>query len=400
MNNTLNINEYKYNLPQEKIALYPLEERDQSKLLVYRDGDVTHSHFHQLDQFLPENSILFFNDTKVIPARLIFQKETGAEIEIFLLNPVSPSPLVVVAMEAKGSSQWHVVVGNAKRWTEGMSLIKKIGELQFVAHFIDREKSIVQFTWTSESFTFAEIVSLAGAVPLPPYLKREVEASDRERYQTIYSKKEGAVAAPTAGLHFTDRVFAKLKSKSIATDFLTLHVSAGTFQPVKVENAVEHIMHSEQIVVSKTNLENLTIGDRKIISVGTTSLRTLESLYWYGVKLHSNPKAEFTIAQEEPYQINNQNLSRKEAFENVLQKMNRDRADLLLGETSIYIMPGYRFCATDALITNFHQPGSTLMLLVAAFIGDDWKKVYQQALENEYRFLSYGDSSLLFKSKY
>jgi S-adenosylmethionine:tRNA ribosyltransferase-isomerase len=400
MNNTLNINEYKYNLPQEKIALYPLEERDQSKLLVYRDGDVTHSHFHQLDQFLPENSILFFNDTKVIPARLIFQKETGAEIEIFLLNPVSPSPLVVVAMEAKGSSQWHVVVGNAKRWTEGMSLIKKIGELQFVAHFIDREKSIVQFTWTSESFTFAEIVSLAGAVPLPPYLKREVEASDRERYQTIYSKKEGAVAAPTAGLHFTDRVFAKLKSKSIATDFLTLHVSAGTFQPVKVENAVEHIMHSEQIVVSKTNLENLTNGDRKIISVGTTSLRTLESLYWYGVKLHSNPKAEFTIAQEEPYQINNQNLSRKEAFENVLQKMNRDRADLLLGETSIYIMPGYRFCATDALITNFHQPGSTLMLLVAAFIGDDWKKVYQQALENEYRFLSYGDSSLLFKSKY
>ncbi len=393
----LNINEYKYDLPQEKIALYPLEERDQSKLLIYRDGEITHSHFYQLDQFLPENSILFFNDTKVIPARLIFQKETGAEIEIFLLNPVSPSPLVAVAMEAKGSSQWHVVVGNAKRWTEGKPLRKKIDGVAFTAHYIDREKSITQFNWTPEHLTFAEIVSLAGAVPLPPYLKREVEASDRERYQTIYSKREGAVAAPTAGLHFTDRVFTKLKTKKIITDFLALHVSAGTFQPVKVENATEHIMHSEQVVISKANLENLIIGDRNIIAVGTTSLRTLESLYWYGVKLHANPEAEFTIAQEEPYRNNNQNLTRKEAFENVLQKMSHDGADQLLGETSIYIMPGYRFYTVDALITNFHQPGSTLMLLVAAFVGEDWKNIYQQALKNNYRFLSYGDSSLLFK---
>jgi S-adenosylmethionine:tRNA ribosyltransferase-isomerase len=403
--NKLNINEYKYNLPQERIALYPLAERDQSKLLVYRDNEITHSHFHQLDQFLPENSILFFNDTKVIPARLLFQKDTGAEIEIFLLNPVSPSPIVAIAMEAHGSAQWHVVVGNAKRWTEGKTLIKKIGDITFTATYIDREKSIVQFNWTPESLTFAEIVSKAGATPLPPYLKREVEASDRERYQTIYSKKEGAVAAPTAGLHFTDRVFAKLKTKNIATDFVTLHVSTGTFQPVKVEDATEHIMHSEQVVISKTNLENLINGDRKIIAVGTTSLRTLESLYWYGVKLHSNPIAEFIISQEEPYvdifQSKNQNLTRKEAFENVLKKMNRDGTDLLLGETSIYIMPGYHFCTADALITNFHQPGSTLMLLVAAFIGDDWKRVYQQALvENEYRFLSYGDSSLLFKSEF
>jgi S-adenosylmethionine:tRNA ribosyltransferase-isomerase len=399
--NKLDINEYKYNLPQERIALYPLAERDQSKLLVYRDNEITHSHFHQLDQFLPENSILFFNDTKVIPARLLFQKDTGAEIEIFLLNPVSPSPIVAIAMEAHGSAQWHVVVGNTKRWTEGKSLVKKIGDITFTANYIDREKSIVQFNWTPDHFTFAEIVSKAGATPLPPYLKREVEASDRERYQTIYSKKEGAVAAPTAGLHFTDRVFAKLKTKNITTDFLTLHVSAGTFQPVKTQDATEHIMHSEQVVISKTNLENLINGDRKIIAVGTTSLRTLESLYWYGVKLRSNPEAEFTISQEEPhvdiFQNKNQNLSRKESFQNALQKMNRDGADLLLGETSIYIMPGYRFRTVDALITNFHQPGSTLMLLVAAFIRDDWKRVYQQALENEYRFLSYGDSSLLFR---
>jgi S-adenosylmethionine:tRNA ribosyltransferase-isomerase len=395
--NKLNINEYKYNLPQERIALYPLAERDQSKLLVYKENQITHSQFHQLDQFLPENSILFFNDTKVIPARLLFQKDTGAEIEIFLLNPVLPSPKVAIAMEAHGSAQWHVVVGNAKRWTEGKSLIKKIGDITFTATYIDREKSITQFNWTPENFTFAEIVSKAGATPLPPYLKREVEASDRERYQTIYSKKEGAVAAPTAGLHFTDRVFAKLKIKNIATDFLTLHVSAGTFQPVKVEDAIEHIMHAEQMVISKTSLENLISGDEDIIAVGTTSLRTLESLYWYGVKLHSNPEAEFVISQQEPYQNKNQSLSRKEAFENVLNKMNRDGTDLLLGETSIYIMPGYRFRTVDALVTNFHQPGSTLMLLVAAFIGEDWKKVYQQALENEYRFLSYGDSSLLFR---
>ncbi len=395
--NKLNINEYKYNLPQERIALYPLAERDQSKLLFYRDNEITHSRFYQLDQFLPENSTLFFNDTKVIPARLLFQKDTGAEIEIFLLNPVSPSPIVAIAMEAHGAAQWHVVVGNAKRWTEGKSLVKKIYYITFTATYIDREKSIVQFNWTPEHFTFAEIVSKAGATPLPPYLKREVEASDRERYQTIYSKKEGAVAAPTAGLHFTDRVFAKLKTKNIATDFVTLHVSAGTFQPVKVEDATEHIMHSEQVVISKTNLENLLNGARNIIAVGTTSLRTLESLYWYGVKLHASPEEEFTIDQNEPYQNKNQNLNRKEAFENVLQKMNRDGADFLLGETSIYIMPGYRFRAVDALITNFHQPGSTLMLLVAAFVGDDWKKIYSQALANEYRFLSYGDSSLLFR---
>ncbi len=399
--NKLNISEYKYNLPPERIALYPLAERDQSQLLVYRNNEITHFQFHQLDQFLPENSILFFNDTKVIPARLPFQKDTGAEIEIFLLNPVSPSPIVAIAMEAHSSAQWHVVVGNAKRWTEGKSLEKKIGDTTFTASYINREKSIVQFNWTPESLTFAEIVSRLGATPLPPYLKREVEASDRERYQTIYSKKEGAVAAPTAGLHFTDRVFARLKTKNISTDFVTLHVSAGTFLPVKVEDATEHIMHSEQVVISKTNLENLLNGDRSIIAVGTTSLRTLESLYWYGVKLHSNPEAEFTISQEEPYvnilQNKNQNLSRKEAFENVLQKMNRDGDDLLFGETSIYIMPSYRFRTTEALITNFHQAGSTLMLLVAAFIGDDWKKVYQEALENGYRFLSYGDSSLLFK---
>jgi S-adenosylmethionine:tRNA ribosyltransferase-isomerase len=396
MKRIVNINEYKYNLPPEKIALHPLAERDQSKLLVYKNSKITHAQFLHLDEYLPSNSTLFFNNTKVIPARLHFQKQTGADIEIFLLNPVWPSSLVAVAMEAQSTSHWHVVVGNAKRWTEGTSLIKRIGEVTLTASFIDRGKSIVEFSWLPSELTFAQIIDKSGAVPLPPYLKREVADADRERYQTVYSKNEGAVAAPTAGLHFTDGVFAKLRKKNIKTDFVTLHVSAGTFQPVKVENAVEHTMHAEQIVVSKKNLQNL-IAAETIGAVGTTSLRTLESLYWYGVKLQASPSAGFKIEQEEPYQTNGLNISREESFGNVLKKMERDGLDSLMGETAIYILPGYQFRVCDALVTNFHQPGSTLMLLIAAFVGEDWKKIYNEALENNYRFLSYGDSSVLLR---
>ncbi|MCA4900389.1 MAG: S-adenosylmethionine:tRNA ribosyltransferase-isomerase [Bacteroidota bacterium] len=393
---SININEYKYDLPQERIALYPLEQRDHSKLLVYRQANISHQHFYELSQFLPEGATLFFNDTKVIPARLLFQKETGATIELFLLNPLQPSPLVAVSMEARGSSQWHVAIGNAKRWTDGQPLTLHLGEGKLTAKLVDKEKGIANFSWTPESLSFAEVVSLAGATPLPPYLKREVEASDRERYQTIYSKKEGAVAAPTAGLHFTDRVFEDLKRKNIQTDFLTLHVSAGTFQPVKVENAMDHPMHAEQMVVSKSNLQNLVNCQGMIVAVGTTSLRTLESLYWYGVKLEYNQHADFIIEQNEPYQ-NQGKLSFKAAVQNVLAKLDRDQSVQLIGETSIYIVPGYEIKSCDAIITNFHQPGSTLMLLVAAFVGPDWKKIYGQALNNGYRFLSYGDSSLLFR---
>jgi S-adenosylmethionine:tRNA ribosyltransferase-isomerase len=274
-------------------------------------------------------------------------------------------------------------------------LEKRVGNHQLAATFIDREKSIVRFKW-SDQLSFAEIISHMGATPLPPYLKREVEASDKERYQTIYSEKEGAVAAPTAGLHFTERVFEKLRERKITNDFLTLHVSAGTFQPVKAENALDHTMHAEQMVVSKTNLENL-LNQESIVAVGTTSLRTLESVYWYGVKLASEPDAVFQIAQDEPYQENKRTktIGRREAFENVLKKMIRDGETQSAGETSIYIVPGYQIKTANALITNFHQPGSTLMLLVAALVGKDWKKIYQTALENNYRFLSYGDSSLL-----
>lgn len=392
----ININDYKYELPQERIALYPLEQRDQSKLLVYKNGKIEHQHFYELSQFLPPNATLFFNDTKVIPARLLFQKETGATIELFLLNPLQPSPLVAVSMEARGSSQWHVAIGNAKRWSDGKPLTHHLGGGTLTAKLIDKEKGIVNFSWAPESLTFAEVVTMAGATPLPPYLKREVEASDREHYQTIYSKKEGAVAAPTAGLHFTDRVFEDLKKKNIQTDFLTLHVSAGTFQPVKVDNTMDHPMHAEQMVISKRNLETVLNSNGMIVAVGTTSLRTLESLYWYGVKLEYNQHAEFMIEQHEPYQ-NRSKLSFKHAIQNVLDKLDRDQATQLMGETSIYIVPGYEIKSCEAIITNFHQPGSTLMLLVAAFVGPDWKKIYEQALGNGYRFLSYGDSSLLFR---
>jgi S-adenosylmethionine:tRNA ribosyltransferase-isomerase len=393
----ININDYKYELPQERIALYPLEQRDHSKLLVYQQGNIRHQHFYDLSQFLPEGATLFFNDTKVIPARLLFQKETGATIELFLLNPLQPSPLVAVSMEARGSSQWHVAIGNAKRWNDGNRLTHHLGEGKLTAKLVDKEKGVVNFSWTPESLSFAEVVSLAGATPLPPYLKREVEASDRERYQTIYSKKEGAVAAPTAGLHFTDQVFEDLKTKNIQTDFLTLHVSAGTFQPVKVENALDHPMHAEQMVISKSNLQNLINSQGIIVAVGTTSLRTLESLYWYGVKLEYNQHADFIIEQNEPYQ-NKSKLSFRAAVQNVLAKLERDQAAQLIGETSIYIVPGYEIKSCNALITNFHQPASTLMLLVAAFVGPDWKKIYNQALNSGYRFLSYGDSSLLFRN--
>ena len=397
MDKQLNINDYKYNLSQDKIALYPLEERDHSKLLVYKNGHITHSSFNNLSQFLPENSILFFNNTKVIPARLIFHKDTGASIELFLLNPILPSPLVSLAMESKGCSQWRVTIGNAKRWNDGKPLVMKVKGAELIASLIDKEKGIVKFSWSPESLTFAEIISKAGATPLPPYLKREVEASDRERYQTVYSKNDGAVAAPTAGLHFTNNVFASLKSKNIETDFLTLHVSAGTFQPVKVENALDHIMHAEQIVISKSTIENLLEGNRKTIAVGTTSLRTLESLYWYGVMLQANPDAEFIINQDRPYLKDQIEMEFSQAIEKVYAKMERDQVNELIGETSIYIIPGYTFKSCEALITNFHQPGSTLMLLVAAFVGTDWKEIYEQALQENYRFLSFGDSSLLFR---
>jgi S-adenosylmethionine:tRNA ribosyltransferase-isomerase len=388
------IKDYWYELPPDRIALYPLPERDQSRLLVYKDGIIRHSKFIQLSSFLPPGSTLFFNNTRVIPARLYFQKKTGATIELFLLNPVWPGTLVQQAMETKQSNRWACTIGNLKRWTEGTILTKSINNLSVTARLIDRDAGIVEFNWTPAELSFAEIITQTGLTPLPPYLRRQAEESDRHRYQTVYSNHEGAVAAPTAGLHFTNRVLEELRNCGHKIEFLTLHVSAGTFQPVKAENAVEHPMHSEQVIVSRQNIKEL-LSASSVIAVGTTSIRTMESLYWYGIKLLKDPTQSFEVTQFDPYQLPGEAPMSK-ALEAILNKMENESIDSLTGETSIMIMPGYTFKVADALITNFHQPGSTLMLLVAAFAGDDWKQIYNDALQNDYRFLSYGDSSLLF----
>lgn len=387
------ISDYQYELPDERIAFFPMAKRDDSKLLVYAKGKITHSRFFNITDFLPGQSFLFFNDTKVIPARILFKKETGADIEIFLLAPVEPSPVMAIAMASGGECEWKCAVGNSKRWKDGTVLKKGINGGSLLATWKDRNEGIIHFTW-SGGRTFAEVIQESGRTPLPPYIKRDPDATDRERYQTIYSHYEGAVAAPTAGLHFTPLTFQALQSKKIEHDFVTLHVSAGTFQPMKTETADDHIMHDEQIIITEKNIENLLEHDF-IIPVGTTSMRTLESVYWYGVKLDNDPSAEFVIGQNDPYQTRNNLPDRRQALLAVLTKMRTENEKMLIGKTSIFIKPGYPFKICKGLITNFHQPGSTLILLVAAFVGSDWRTIYDEALKQDYRFLSYGDSSLL-----
>jgi S-adenosylmethionine:tRNA ribosyltransferase-isomerase len=389
----LKISDYSYNLPQERIASFPLDQRDASKLLVYKHGRIEHHRFNEVVNFLPSNAFLFFNNTKVIPARFQFKKDTGAEIEVFLLAPTKPSNVLSVAMTAKQSCTWLCTIGNLKRWKDGTTLQRTWNNNTLAAKIIDRENGTVEFNWTGQQ-TFAEILEELGHVPLPPYLNRAANATDKTRYQTVYSRHEGAVAAPTAGLHFTDATFQEMKRANIGLDFLTLHVSAGTFQPVKNEDADDHTMHDEQIVISRTNLENILAHDF-IVAVGTTSMRTLESLYWYGVKLTEDPESEFVITQTDAYEERTLLPDTKSAIQKVLKFMSVNNLETVVGRTSIYIKPGYDFKVCKSLVTNFHQPGSTLILLVAAFVGSDWKKIYDEALDNEYRFLSYGDSSLL-----
>jgi len=388
----IEVDDYTYNLPQERIAQYPLPERDQSKLLIYDHGTIRHESFTNLTEYLPTGSTLFLNQTKVIPARLLFKKNTGAVIEIFLLSPMRPSALLLDVMQSTDTCSWKCAIGNLKRWTTNTVLSIKIDEINLEATLQEQPENLVQFKWNGK-FTFAEVLQRLGNTPLPPYLKRNAENVDKERYQTIYSTIEGAVAAPTAGLHFTASIFESLKKRNISTDFLTLHVSAGTFMPIKVKNALEHTMHQEQIVVSRKNVENL-LKTTNVVAVGTTSLRTMESVYWYGVKLIRDPKATFKISQQDPYSQEDF-PSKSLSLSAVLKYMDDNNTNNITGETSIYIIPGYKFRVCQALITNFHQPGSTLILLVAAFIGEDWRNIYNEALRTGYRFLSYGDSSLL-----
>jgi len=401
--------DYEYDLPDEKIARYPVEPRDASKLMVYRDGKITHQRFLELSDFLPSNSFLVFNDTKVIPARVFFTKSTGAGIEVFLLHPEEPTRIINDAMQQTTSSVWSCMVGNKKRWksSETLEYCFQINSYQVVvsADWVDIEKNWVKFCWTavdaegtSKELTFAEIIRALGEIPLPPYLNRKTETGDVENYQTVYSKIEGAVAAPTAGLHFTERVFEQLSQKNIKHDFVTLHVGAGTFQPVKVANAVEHTMHAEQVVYKYSFVENILKHVGGIIAVGTTSMRSLESLYWFGVKLANEQgmlNEAFFIEKLTPYQTYQHLLSPQESLEMVLRYMKVNGLEEVIGETEIMIFPSYKFQLCRGLITNYHQPKSTLMLLIAAFVGQNWRTIYNEALTNNYRFLSYGDSSLL-----
>nr|WKN35034.1 S-adenosylmethionine:tRNA ribosyltransferase-isomerase [Tunicatimonas sp. TK19036] len=402
---SLSLTSYDYPLPDERIAKHPLAHRDQAKLLVYQQGKIQDQHFYNLPDWLPEKSCLCFNNTKVIPARLHFRKPTteqglGALIEVLLLHPIAPSTVMSQAMSATQTAIWECMIGNLKKWKADQEILLTLPikgkDITLRATLADRTQKHVQFQWDGDA-SFAEVVEAAGKVPLPPYLHRESTEEDRQRYQTVYSKTQGAVAAPTAGLHFTDDVLEQLRKKGVTFNELTLHVGAGTFQPIKEDNIQNHAMHSEQMVVSRENIEMLLNPSGPVMAVGTTSLRTMESLYWFGVLLSHQPEAAFQIPKLYPYQHEADQLpSRNESMQMIREYMDRKGLETLVGETEIFIFPGYIFRVCQGLITNFHLPKSTLILLIAAFVGDDWNTIYQYALEHDYRFLSYGDSSLLF----
>lgn len=394
---SVKLSDFIYNLPNEKIAFEGTSQRDNSKLLYFNKGKINDRNFHQITDLLPDNSTLIFNNTKVIPARIQIHKETGASIEIFLLKPAYDIE-ISQSLETSQKVSWVCMIGNLKRWKESELLTKEIrtkeGELKLTILLVDRAEKIVEFKWDNKRVSFAELIEFLGNTPLPPYIKREVKNEDKERYQTVYSKVDGAVAAPTAGLHFTKNILAQLGSKNIEQAHLTLHVGAGTFMPIKAESVQEHPMHNETMIVPIETLEKL-LDSEFTIPVGTTSMRTLESLYWYGVKLLKNPLANFKIDKLYPYENHSPLPSKNEAMKEVLNYANRNGLTVIQGSTEIFIFPGYQFRVCQGLITNFHQPESTLILLVAAFIGKEWSKIYDHALENNYRFLSFGDSSLL-----
>ncbi|SFT37493.1 S-adenosylmethionine:tRNA ribosyltransferase-isomerase [Algoriphagus locisalis] len=395
----IDLREYEYTLPEEKIAKHPLAKRDASKLLHYKDGQISHLNFSNIPDLLPADTLLVYNDTKVIPARLIFQRETGARIEIFLLQPISPTTVIPEIMLAKHPVIWETMIGNVKKWKPSEVLKGQIpfqgGTITLEAKLIDRETRKVEFSWDRTDVAFVDVVEASGEVPLPPYLNRKPIEEDKSRYQTVYSEKEGAVAAPTAGLHFTPEIFQQLKSKGIKEAQVTLHVSAGTFQPIKATHVTEHPMHSEQIHVNRETIEMILLHLGNVVTVGTTSVRTLESLYWYGVKLIEGKDEELKIEKLFPYEDRKSLPSAQKSYEAILIYMKEKGLETIMGTTEIFIFPGYQFKVVKGLITNFHQPGSTLILLIATILGDDWKRVYVEALENNYRFLSYGDSSLL-----
>lgn len=397
----IKISDYNYPLPDERIAKFPLPVRDQSKLLVYRHGEVSETRFTSLPDYLEAGELMIFNNTKVIQARLHFRKETGALIEIFCLEPIQPNDYVLNFQQTSHAA-WLCMIGNLKKWKEGslhkemnvkghtITLTATRGECRGTSHWVD-------FTWDNPEITFADILEVFGELPIPPYLNRETQESDKETYQTVYSKIKGSVAAPTAGLHFTERVLQALRDKGVDLEEVTLHVGAGTFKPVKSKEIEGHEMHTEYISVNRQTIEKLIAHGGKAIAVGTTSVRTLESLYYIGVTIASHPDAgqeELHVRQWQPYETH-PTMTTVESLQQILDYMKRHELEALHTSTQIIIAPGYTYHIVQKMVTNFHQPQSTLLLLVSAFVKGDWQTIYDYALAHDFRFLSYGDSSLL-----
>ncbi len=401
----IQIKDYTYELPSNRIAKYPLSERDLSKLLIYKDGAISEDVYRNIGTYLSTGTTLLFNNTRVIEARLFFQKSTGSIIEVFCLEPAHYQE-ISLSMSSHSAVRWNCLVGGASKWKE-KKLEKKIEAgtktISLFAEIIERlpDCFVVEFSWTNDQLAFGEVLHLAGVIPLPPYLNRDAEAADYERYQTVYAKQEGSVAAPTAGLHFTDQLLDQLRQKGIHQLYVTLHVGMGTFRQVKSETMKDHDMHKEWILVNKETISRLLdqVDGAPVIPVGTTSFRTLESLFWMGAKAHLTPEAtieELQVKQWDAYEPALQNISAKESLRALLNRMETLQLDQIHCHTQLLVAPGYKVRLAKVLVTNFHQPDSTLLLLVAAITGDDWRKIYQYALENDFRFLSYGDGCLLW----
>lgn len=397
----IKISEYDYPLPDDRIAKFPLQIRDQSKLLVYNKGNISDTHFTSLPDYLEKGELMIFNNTKVIQARLHFHKQTGALIEIFCLEPASPSDYAL-SFQQRGKCSWLCMIGNLKKWKDGqltrqvdisgknIEFTAKRGDIHGTSHWID-------FEWNDDTITFADVLEAVGELPIPPYLNRDTEESDKETYQTVYSKIKGSVAAPTAGLHFTERVLKAIDDKGVDREELTLHVGAGTFKPVKSEEIKGHEMHTEYISVSRQTIDKLIKHNAKAVAVGTTSVRTLESLYYIGLIIEKNPEAnqdELHVSQWIPYE-KEYDITPLRAIQNIADYMERNKMEALHTSTQIIIAPGYSYNIVKKIVTNFHQPKSTLLLLVSAFLKGDWKPIYEYALSHDFRFLSYGDSSIL-----
>jgi S-adenosylmethionine:tRNA ribosyltransferase-isomerase len=404
---TIPIASYDYDLPENRIAQFPLDQRDRSKILVYKQGEISQDIFSRIGQHLPGNGLLIFNETRVVHARLLFRKPGGSQVEIFCLQPEGDIKDPQLALATRGSAEWSCLVGNSKRWKAGPLVMEEettTGKITLTAERVRRitDGSIVRFRWCPESLSFSAILEIFGKVPLPPYIQRNATGIDEDHYQTVYARNDGSVAAPTAGLHFTAPLLKELTDNGLKVINFTLHVGAGTFKPVSSEQIGDHEMHPEQICLELEKLRELYRSlDRPVILVGTTSVRLMESLYWHGVKLIKGltnyPEAD--VRQWDPYEITDAgDISREQALEKVIEVLEKSGRNALTGETRLMIAPGYQFRFPDILITNFHQPKSTLLLLIAALIGDDWKQAYRFALENEFRFLSYGDSCVFYRS--